>query len=91
MGFVAGCGCCCDGFCGVFFFPVVVMVVAGSGLQVVGSCLWLWLVGRRWWRLRWLLMLVWILWWLFIIILMSYLYHFKGVAKNIDALMLDVL
>ena len=20
MGFVAGCGCCCDGFCGVFFF-----------------------------------------------------------------------
>ena len=39
MGFVAGCGCFCDGFCGVFF-PVVVMVVAGSGLQVYGSGWW---------------------------------------------------
>ena len=30
MGFVAGCGCCCDGFCGFFFFfffRLVVMVI----------------------------------------------------------------
>ena len=71
--FVANCGCGCgyDGFCGFFFLLPVVVV---SGLQVVGSCLWLWLVRQRW---RWLLLLVWILWWLFVIILMSYLYYFK--------------
>ena len=45
MGFVASCGCCCDGF---FFFLMMVMVVVGCGLQVVGSCLWLWLVRQRW-------------------------------------------
>ena len=44
VGFLAGCGCGCDEFCGVFFFLVVVMVVACSELQVMGSCLQLCLV-----------------------------------------------
>ena len=50
--------------------------------------LWLWQVGQRW---RWLLLLCWFLWKMFIIILMSYLYYFKWVALNIESLMLGVL
>ena len=57
----------------------------------MGSCLWLWLAGRQWWQWRWLLLLVWTLWRLFNIILISYLYYFKWVVKNIDALMLGEL
>ena len=41
VGFLAGCGCSCDEFCGVFFLLVV---VACSELQVMGSCLQLCLV-----------------------------------------------
>ena len=59
MGFMADCGCGGDGLCWlwlwwvfwpvvgvvvIFFFPVVVMVVACSELQVMGSCLQLCLV-----------------------------------------------
>ena len=60
------------------------------GLDIFFSCysLLLWLVGWQW---RWLLLLCWFLWWLFIIILMSYLYYFKGVAKKIEYLILGVL
>ena len=41
MGFVANCGCCCDGFCGVFFFPGR---GDGGGWQWVASCGFLFIV-----------------------------------------------
>ena len=56
-------------FCFVFFFLNFFFCYCG---------LWLWLVGQQW---RWLLLLCWFLWWLFIIILMNYLYYFNELLK----------
>ena len=61
MSFVAGCGCCCDGF--FFFFS---SGGDGGGWQWVAGCEFLFMI-----------MASGTMWWLFIIILMSYLYYFK--------------
>ena len=69
------------------------MAVFGVGSGVVVEWLWLFLavllLVELW---RWLWPVERFLWWIsFYFILMSYLYYFNQIAKNIDPLMLGVL